>query len=334
MLISNLIPFIFLGLGTSQKLIANGLDKANTVVDGLNRLVQLGISTEALESKGLAKKESLPLSPPRIDYGFTPEEIRYYIKHTGISRCSPSQIENNNCFCEGKFQEARVFINETFDAHSGIAIDELNSLVVIAYRDTLSEKNWDNNFRSSLINHPLISGSAKVHDGHLEYVNSLFPQMEPTVVNWLRKHPTYKLHITGYSLGGSASFISLPFWLNSIATNNLKNKVQLFSYASPRPGNVDFARHIESLRIPIMRYTQKGDVVPHVPDQSMGYSQVGMEYYDTSLPLITLPLIRKSIVPCSLDVIEDMECSLKDRRFHATLHLSPLQWPAPLPPVC
>ncbi|KAJ9076025.1 hypothetical protein DSO57_1030082 [Entomophthora muscae] len=322
-------PLIFLGLISSDNLIADGFDKANDLVDGFNRILQLVVSTEALINQGLSKKESVPLIPPRRDYGITPEDVQRYLRHSILSKCTASQLQNGRCYCEGKFQEPVLFNNRTIDSQSVVAIDPTNKLVVISYRVTVSEKNWESNLKSGLVPHPYINGPQRVHDGYLEYVSSLYRQMEPTVVRMLRKHPSYKLHITGYSLGGCVSFISLPFWMYTLKTRNLKNKVQVFSYAGPRPGNVEFAKYVESLNIPIARYSQKGDVVPQVIDQFRGYSQVGLEFYDSSLPLI-----RKSFVRCSLNVIEDKNCSLKDRHFHGTIHLTPFQRPLPMPVLC
>ncbi|KAJ9076024.1 hypothetical protein DSO57_1030081 [Entomophthora muscae] len=324
-----LYPLLFLGLISSKNLIADGFDVVNDLVNGFNRLLQLVVSVEALNNQGLSKKVSVPLIPPRRDYGITPEDVQRYFKHSMLSKCTASQLQNERCYCKGKFQEPVLFNNMIINSQSVVAIDPTNKLVVISYRATVSERNWESNLKTSLVPHPYINGPQRVHDGILEYVSSIYRQMEPTVVRMLRKNPSYKLHITGYSLGGCASFISVPFWMHTLKTRNLKNKVQVFSYVGPRPGNVEFAKYIESLNIPIARYTQKGDVVPHAIDQFRGYSQVGLEFYDSSRPLM-----RKSFVRCSFDVIEDKNCSLKERRFHSTIHLMPFQRPLPVPIFC
>ncbi|KAJ9063343.1 hypothetical protein DSO57_1001248 [Entomophthora muscae] len=333
MFFSYWFTLIFLGLGSSQNMISNGISngisKLNFAVDGTNNILKLIMAVEAFTNNGFSIKESIPLNPPRIDYGITFEELRSLFKHSMVSKCTPAQLKNGKCFCEGKFQEVKLFRNATVDSQASVAVDDTNKLVAISYRITVSETNWQSNYKSTLSRHPYVNGPAMVHDGHLEYVDSLYRLMEPTVVEMLKRHPTYKLHITGYSLGGSVAIISLPFWTNTLKTKKLANKAQVFSYSGPRPGNAEFAKYVETLGVPIVRYALKGDVIPHVSDQAMGYSQAGLEFYDSSIPVL-----RNSVVKCSLNVIEDSNCGMKDVNFYAPLHVTPFQRPAPFPPLC
>ncbi|KAJ9064429.1 hypothetical protein DSO57_1030765 [Entomophthora muscae] len=320
-----LAAFIGFGCGRTPSVI----DKAHDIMYSLNNLHQLAAKVIAYDKKGMLVKDSILLDTPRIDYGITPEILRYYFKHAMISLCTPAQLKQESCYCEGKFRDPKLFYNETLDAQSAVAIDDINKLVVVSYRITVSEMNWQTNYKSNLVSHPSIDGPSKVHEGHLEYVISLQPMMEPTVVEMLKRYPNHKLHITGYSLGASLAIIALPFFTELLKANQLANKVQVFSYAGSRPGNFDFAKYVETLGAPIARYAQKGDVVSHVSDQALGYSQAGLEFYDS-----TIPFLKKSFVKCSLYVIEDMDCSMKDRHFYVPIHVSPFQQPIPSAPYC
>ncbi|KAJ9071590.1 hypothetical protein DSO57_1035496 [Entomophthora muscae] len=155
--------------------------------------------------------------------------------------------------------------------------------------------------------------------------------MEPTVLSLLTdtKYHNFALHITGYGSGGSIASISLPYWYNSLKEKKLRNKMQVFMYSSPRPGSLEYSKYLETLKVPLVRYAKKGDIVPHVPDQSMGYSHAGLEFYDVSLPFI-----RKNLVRCSATRVEDNKCSLRDQIFIPTNHITPFQKPIPLPPYC
>ncbi|KAJ9048919.1 hypothetical protein DSO57_1029908 [Entomophthora muscae] len=117
--------------------------------------------------------------------------------------------------------------------------------------------------------------------------------------------------------------------MKALNDNNLNNQVQVFTYSGPRPGNLEYAKHLESLEIPIVRYSKRGDIVPHVAYQSMGFSQVGQEFFDNGYPMINLELVK-----CSTTLVEDPTCALSVRKFRATHHLTPLHMPLPIPPYC
>ncbi|KAJ9063330.1 hypothetical protein DSO57_1001235 [Entomophthora muscae] len=328
---SLLLTFLLAGQGSGQRFIGKGIGKVHGRIEGINKLLKLVVAEEMHNNNGLVGRESFSLAAPRRDYGITSNDVRYYLKHSLLSMCTPKDLESDRCFCKGKFEDAVIFKNRTLDSQAIVAADPANRLLVISYRMSVSEKNWDSNYKVDLARHPDLKGQEKVHRGHLEFFTSLYPQMKLAVLAMLKepKYKDYKLHVTGYSLGASSAIISLPSWTRLLKENKLRNKIQLYSYSGPRPGNLEFAIYLENLGIPIVRYTKRGDVVPHVADQSAGYSQVGQEFYDTSLPLYPRELIK-----CSPNVMEDSRCSLKDYNFMATNHLTPFQKPLPLPPYC
>ncbi|KAJ9068504.1 hypothetical protein DSO57_1028013 [Entomophthora muscae] len=323
--------FVFLGHCSSQGLMAKGITIAYNRVDGFGKLLKLIVAWEDLNKKGEIGHEFHPLASPRPDFGITSEDMHYFLPHSVLSLCTAKQVASNGCFCEGNFENAMHFKNESFDSQAVVAADPNRNVIAVSIRMSVTDKNWDSNYRSDLVPHPLLESHQKVHLGHLEYFLTLRRQLVPAVVTMLRnpKYKDYALHISGYSLGASASAISLPYWIKDLKSNSLNNKVQLFTYSGPRPGNLEFAYYLESLGVPIFRYAKKGDVVPHVADQSMGYYQVGQEFFDTSLPIL-----KKSVIKCANNVIEDPNCALSDGKFLATHHLTPFQRPIPIPPYC
>lgn len=323
--------FLLMLLGACQEL-PGGLVTLFGAVDGVLRLRQLISNVNDQDAKGLVGRQSYPLPKARRDYGVTSQDMEYFLQHSFLAMCNAGQIETGRCFCQGKFAGARVFKNETLDAQATVGVDSYNGLIVVSYRMSVSERNWETNYITRLVRHPLLAAQLKVHQGHLEYVQSLHRHMEPVVLDLLRnpKHRSYKLHLTGYSLGGSASAIALPIWAKVLRDNHLANRIQLYTYAGTRPGNVEFARYLESLDVPIVRYAKRGDVVPHFPDQNLGYSQVGQEFYDDNL----LPILKRGMTVCDASVVEDRDCSLGDSSFLATHHITPFEKPLPLLPFC
>ncbi|KAJ9063328.1 hypothetical protein DSO57_1001233 [Entomophthora muscae] len=297
----------------------------------LYKLQELISKVDVLNSKGEVGRIVFPLDPARPSYGVNSGEMLYYLQHSLVSICSAELIAKKLCFCEDKFKEVQVFKNVTLDSQAAVAVDPLTKVIVVSYRMTVSDENWVTNYKDMLVSHPLLDAQEKVHQGYLEYSQSLHRQLEPAVLSLLAnpKYLGYGLHITGYSLGASAAAISLPIWKDLLTRQGLQNKMQMFTYAGPRPGNIEFSLYLDTLGIPIARYAKQGDVVPHVPDQSAGYSQVGLEFYD-----VGIPLIKKDITRCAANAVEDANCGLSDSKFLVIHHLTPFQSPLPVPPFC
>ncbi|KAJ9079351.1 hypothetical protein DSO57_1036229 [Entomophthora muscae] len=313
----------------NAQLIPQALKDLYNVDYSLYRGHQLINAVKGLDAIGQNSRNSYPLSSPRPSYGVTAKDVQNYLQHSLISVCKADKLDK--CFCEGKFADLKIFINETFDAQAAVATDSRNKLIIISYRGSVSKKNWDTNFRSQLINYPKLNSKIKIHQGFYEHFRSLQSQMEPEVLKLLNnpKYKNFKLHVTGYSLGASLAAVALPAWTSLLSTRRMEKKAQLFIYSGPRPGNVEFSRYLETLGIPLIRYAKNGDVVPHVPDQSVGYSHVGQEFYDGSLFLR-----KKEVIRCANNVIEDGNCLLQDTQFHFINHFLPFQKVIPLPPFC
>ncbi|KAJ9063331.1 hypothetical protein DSO57_1001236 [Entomophthora muscae] len=207
-----LCSILLLGQGFSQEMVGKGLNMAHAKLEGYNHLLKLIVSENEMSRKGQVARVAYPLSTPRPDYRVTSKDVRYFLKHSLLSRCTASQLQTNSCFCEGRFDEAKVFRNETLGFQSVVAADPLNKLIVISYQMPLSEKNWESNNKNFLVSHPAIKGREKVHRGHLEDALSIHSQMKPAILAMFKdpEYQNYKLHVTGYSFGASIAAISLP----------------------------------------------------------------------------------------------------------------------------
>ena len=64
----------------------------------------------------------------------------------------------------------------------------------------------------------------------------------------------------------------------------LPNNVNLYTYGSPRIGNKPFMKSFVSFDIPHSRVTYKHDIVPHLPEEIIGYLHLPHEiwYYKDS----------------------------------------------------
>lgn len=183
--------------------------------------------------------------------------------------------------------------------------------VVLAFRGTIppnihdqsSMLDWISDLTDEPTAVPGIPG--KVHDGFWQDLSGLWEPIVKEIKRQMYNSGTpLPLYITGHSKGGA---------LSSLAALRLKLEAGIaptavYTYASPRPGNAEFASQYQ-LEIPDhIRYEYGNDMVPHlVPNSAfidavahlpeLGQFLKGMETWDYS-PVGTLQFIdwnRKKI---------------------------------------
>ncbi|KAJ9071589.1 hypothetical protein DSO57_1035495 [Entomophthora muscae] len=123
-------------------------------MEGFNRLLKLMVAQDELIKNGHAERESFLLRLPRPDYGISSDTMYFYLQHSLLSMCKPAELQSNTCFCEGKVVDAKLFGNETLDSQAIVAVDVRNKLILVSYRMSVSEKNWDTNYKHTLVKHP------------------------------------------------------------------------------------------------------------------------------------------------------------------------------------
>lgn len=118
-----------------------------------------------------------------------------------------------------------------------------------------------------------ISQYGKVHQGFLELYQSLAQQVQEAAKTL---NPALPCYITGHSLGGAlATLAALDL---ALQFPKLKSRIQLYTYASPRVGNPDFATQHSHLLPNCYRVVNLGDTVPLTPPFEVygsQYSHVG-----------------------------------------------------------
>lgn len=330
-----MLPFLLLCLPTLglNQTDFEDLSRATYAIPQALSKLQSYIYQEAEERKrGRDSRTSVALAQPRSSYDISENALSYYLPHSLIGFCSQNLVDEQICYCEGKFHDTRIITNKETESRVAVAVDTLNRLIVVTYRLSVAPTNWALNEDYGLVSYPVPDGDAKVHRGHLKFFQSLQQETEARILELARdpRYADYTLHVSGYSLGGTVAIIAMPAFVDMFKRNGLANRYRVFAYASSRPGNLAFARYLEALDFPIVRFTIKGDITPLLPLQSMGYSQVGMEFYDPSSFLNPSPHLRA----CSRFYMEDRNCSLGDTEFFPALHLFPFNKPLPFPPLC
>jgi predicted lipase len=148
---------------------------------------------------------------------------------------------------------------------------------IIAFRGTMNATEWLGNLRarqSDFVRNGVSRG--RVHRGFLELYERLNEQILKAARQFDSNVPCY---ITGHSLGGALGALAAA----DIALNvpQLKNQLQLYTYASPRVGDPTFAQFHSNLVPNSYRVVNLADTVPLVPpsrSRNLRYIHIGQEW--------------------------------------------------------
>jgi hypothetical protein len=86
-------------------------------------------------------------------------------------------------------------------------------------------------------------------------------------------NPTYKVVVTGHSLGGAVATLAAAY------IRKAGFAADLYTFGSPRVGNILFARYITQQTGSEYRITHTDDPVPRLPPIILNYAHVSAEYW-------------------------------------------------------
>tara|TARA_Y100000361_G_scaffold154295_1_gene179395 strand:- start:3776 stop:4477 length:702 start_codon:yes stop_codon:yes gene_type:complete len=152
--------------------------------------------------------------------------------------------------------------------------EEYNS-IFISFRGSENIQNWIANLQVSQIT-PYANKDISVDKGFYNLFKSLSTNIYIILDELTDKYNTNELLLTGHSLGGALTILT-GF---DILYNNKDYKIQsLITFGSPRVGNNKFVLEFESYNIYSKRVTHYYDIVPHVPEEFLGYKHISNEIW-------------------------------------------------------
>ena len=112
------------------------------------------------------------------------------------------------------------------------------------------------------------------------------------------EYGTNNILFTGHSLGGAVATL----FAFDICYYNLPYQIySLITFGSPRVGNDAFSNYMSNCEIDSTRVTHYYDIVPHVPEEFLGYEHITQEvWYDE---------MNADYIECNDDYGEDSSCS-------------------------
>lgn len=113
------------------------------------------------------------------------------------------------------------------------------------------------------------NGVGLVHNGFQEELNKLWKGIESSLK--IMKTDGKNLYIAGHSLGGAMATLC--------ASRMLDNVTALYTYGSPRVGNLEFVNHLQRSKLNHYRHVNNNDIVTAVPFWLLGYRHYGPARY-------------------------------------------------------
>ncbi|PFH52214.1 hypothetical protein AMATHDRAFT_140728 [Amanita thiersii Skay4041] len=219
----------------------------------------------------------------RTETPLSTEELFSWAPYTQFARaayCPPSKLTNWTC---GEACSALPGFEPTLVGGDGNAVQiffvgfyPAKNTIVVAHQGTdpnqLLPILTDLDLVMTPLDRSLFPGIplftlALVHDGFRRAHERTASKILPEVKRLMDAHGTKSLTLVGHSLGGALAELDSLFF----ALNIPKASIEAVTYGTPRVGNSVFAKLIDDKVPNFRRINNKKDVVPIVPDTSLGF---------------------------------------------------------------
>lgn len=183
--------------------------------------------------------------------------------------------------------------------------DSQTQALFTAFRGSTNTHNWIENIQAWRIA-PYNDSSITVDKGFYKAYQYIKDALFVNLETMASKYNTRRVLVTGHSLG--AAMATLMAY--DIQLSNQYDIQYLVTFGSPRVGNNNFAKKIDSFPITSFRVTHYYDIVPHVPEEILGYLHISNEiWYDET---------NSAYKICSDSAGEDDTCSNSCSPIHCT----------------
>ncbi|KAF2196636.1 alpha/beta-hydrolase [Delitschia confertaspora ATCC 74209] len=159
------------------------------------------------------------------------------------------------------------------DVTGFVAYDTTNQLIVVSFRGSSSIRNWltDLNFPVVVSD---ICKNCSVSTGFWTSWSEARKNVLAAVDIARALYPTYKIVVTGHSLGGALADLAA----GTLRANGLN--VDLYTYGAPKVGLAGISNFLsDASKGASYRVTHLNDPVPRLPPALLGYRHVSPEYY-------------------------------------------------------
>ena len=188
--------------------------------------------------------------------------VKRNLQVAAATYCDISQLVEWNCtHCALDIEVISVIPDESTII---VARDPVQNATIFAFRGSVNVENWISNLEFDVIA-PYDDADVKVHKGlYHEYL-----LYKDEISKFLVTGD--QIVITGHSSGGVMSM----FFAYDIYRDY---DVSVYTFGKPRIGNAKFVESANAIRH--FRVTHARDIVPHIPEEVLGYRHTGVEVWN------------------------------------------------------
>ncbi len=188
--------------------------------------------------------------------------VKRNLQIAAATYCDTDQLVDWNCaHCASDIEVISVIPDESTII---VARDPAQNATTFAFRGSVNVENWISNLEFDVIA-PYDDPEIKVHKGL--YHEYLLYKKEISVY----LVPGDRIVIAGHSSGGAMSM----FFAYDIYRDY---DVVVYTFGKPRIGNAKFVESASEIRH--FRVTHADDMVPHIPEEVLGYRHTGIEVWN------------------------------------------------------
>lgn len=204
------------------------------------------------------------------------------------------------------FKVTKVINERTEDTNGFVGYLTSQKEIVVAFRGSTSIEDWITNLDAVRRTYTGVGCSGcSVHNGFLEAQQLVAKEINAEVSRLLKLYPSYKVVVTGHSLGGAMGILQALDLLGATqpAVTSGGN-LRLYTYGQPRVGEVDFSAYPDALINAkggaYYRVVHDRDIVPHNPPMATRFVHSVREVWEMD---------NGKLAFCSTTDPEDDDCS-------------------------
>lgn len=172
-----------------------------------------------------------------------------------------------------------------------VAVDSVRKEVVLSFRGSSSVRNWIADLYFIQTSCDWVD-DCLVHSGFLDSWNEIKAVIYGFIETAFAANPTYTLVVTGHSLGGA---------VGTLAVADLREDgypCDLYTYGSPRVGNMAFVEFVTTQAGNEYRTTHYDDPVPRLPPIFLNYRHTSNEYWLADGPATDIDYTLTEVETC------------------------------------
>jgi hypothetical protein len=208
-----------------------------------------------------------------------------FVQHE-LDLCQASYCINSTSSWDCATCDSDIDLEAVIDnngARALVGYDSDQDALFVAYRGSSNIQNWIDNAKFILTAPYSDLPSVKVEKGFYAWYTDLKSGVDTALESLKTKYSTSKIQLTGHSAGGAvATLHAFDIARGESSTPGLTLD-SVVTFGSPRVGNLAFSEahdeYIDQDSIPSWRVTHYYDIVPHMPEEILGYNHVNTEVW-------------------------------------------------------